>query len=175
MKKRCISILWVMIIFFSLSSCVFGTTVPVAKFLSEFKTGPVKFAIGDKVYEVEIREVSDLSVDYNHQFISGVGWIDDKSIFNSNSCLVLPLSDNETGGKNTVESTDIGVKDEYTLSACDCYNENGQKTKRYDGSLEMLKQVMCHHQCCKINKEYGYQWGANKKPSTIIESCRTAH
>ena len=174
-KKSCFSFLLAVVIFFSFGSRVFGTTISTVKFLGEFEKGPVNFAIGDRVYEVKIREVGDLSVGYSYQFVSGTGWIDDKSFFNGNSCLVLLPSDNETGGKNIVESTDIEVTDEYTLSSCDCYDESGQKTKHYDGSLEMLKQVMCHYKCCKINKEYGYQWGANKRPSTIIESCSPAH
>lgn len=171
-----------MVIFFSFGSRVFGATeisaISVAKFLDELKNGPVNFSIGDRVYEVKIRDVGAPSVGYSYQFVSGTGWIDDKSFFNRKDCLVLLPSDNEIGKKNIVESTDIEGTDEYTLSSCDCYDKEHIKTNHYKGSYtgydnipSMYKEVMCHHQCCSVMKKYGYKWGANINSLVSVREC----
>jgi len=171
MKKSCFSFLWVVVIFFGFGSHVFGATVSIEKLLGDLKKGPVIFTNNDSTYE--IHEVSTSSVGSSRYHLAiGTGWIDDKSFFKANACLVLLPGDDETVEKNIVESTGNDVTDEHTLSSCDCYDKNAKKTKHYDGSSKMYKEVTCHYQCCLVDKEYGYQWGGNIDPSASLEQCR---
>jgi hypothetical protein len=57
------------------------------------------------------------------------------------------------------------------LSSCDCYDEEGQNKIHYDGGPKMFKQVRCYQQCCKIDKKYSFQWGANIDPFAYVEKC----